>query len=318
MINLNIFSQYRSALMGFSTVLILICHSIEYIGVNKGLMYHLLIQGNRGVDIFLFLSGIGIYYSLNRIPPPISQKLPYWYAKRLFRVLIPYVIIAIPVYITMGIWNYETLYGYISDFITNILMISYFTNHIGLWFIPCILLLYIVAPLGMYIKKSAKKILFALGITIVFELLSYYDFENNVTRNFSILLVKSIPFIWGLVVAPFVASQCKIKTHYIIIVPLLIAIPLRSLHLYYEWTFMFVMMLLVIFLSKKSNMANKILSVLGRISLESYLFNWALIELYVKITPFNASLSVHYLIACIAGLFFSYLFNKYISSKLRI
>ena len=81
MINLNIFSQYRSALMGFSTVLILICHSIEYIGVNTGLMYHLLIQGNRGVDIFLFLSGIGIYYSLNRISPPISQKLPYWYAK---------------------------------------------------------------------------------------------------------------------------------------------------------------------------------------------------------------------------------------------
>lgn len=144
--------------MGFSTLLILICHSIKYVGINNGVMYHLLIQGNRGVDIFLFLSGIGIYYSLNRFfPPPISQKLPYWYAKRLFRVLIPYVIIATPVYITMGIWNYETLYGYISDFITNILMISYFTNHIGLWFIPCILLLYIVAPLGMYIKKKVRK-----------------------------------------------------------------------------------------------------------------------------------------------------------------
>lgn len=217
----------------------------------------------------------------------------------------------------MGIWKYETFNAFISDFMMNILMISYFTNHIGLWFIPCILLLYIVAPLGMYIKGT-KKILLALGITIVFELLSYYDFENNVIRNFSILLVKSIPFIWGFVVAPFVASQCKIKTYYLIIVPLLIAIPLRSLHLYYEWTFMFVMMLLVIFLSKKSNMTNKILSVLGQISLESYLFNWALIELYVKIIPFNASLSVHYLIACIAGLFFSYLFNKYISSKLRI
>lgn len=60
--------------MGFSTILILICHSIEYIGVNKGLMYHLLIQGNRGVDIFLFLSGIGIYYSLNKITPPFYKN----------------------------------------------------------------------------------------------------------------------------------------------------------------------------------------------------------------------------------------------------
>lgn len=33
-------------------------------------MYHLLIQGNRGVDIFLFLSGIGIYYSLKKLSPP--------------------------------------------------------------------------------------------------------------------------------------------------------------------------------------------------------------------------------------------------------
>lgn len=70
MINLNVFSQYRSALMGFSTILILICHSIEYVGVDKGIMYHLLVQGNRGVDIFLFLSGIGIFYSLSKIPPP--------------------------------------------------------------------------------------------------------------------------------------------------------------------------------------------------------------------------------------------------------
>ena len=33
---LNIFSQYRSVLMGFSTLLILICHSIKYVGINNG------------------------------------------------------------------------------------------------------------------------------------------------------------------------------------------------------------------------------------------------------------------------------------------
>lgn len=70
MINLKVFSQYRSALMGFSTILILICQSIEYVVADKGIIYHLLVQGNRGVDIFLFLSGIGIFYSLSRIPPP--------------------------------------------------------------------------------------------------------------------------------------------------------------------------------------------------------------------------------------------------------
>lgn len=226
-------------------------------------------------------------------------------------------IIAASAYAIMGIEEYENISTCILDFMANILMVSYFTNHIGLWFIPCILLLYIVAPLGMYIKGT-EKFLLALGIVIAFELLSYYDFENNVIRNFSILLIKSIPFIFGFLIAPFVASCCKIKTYYIIVVPFLVALPLRSLHLYYEWTFMFAMMLFVIFLTSKSKIANKALSILGKISLESYLFNWALIELYVKNPPFEASSSIHYLIACIAGLSFSYLFNIYVSNKVRI
>lgn len=304
--------------MGFSTLLILICHSIKYVGINNGVMYHLLIQGNRGVDIFLFLSGIGIYYSLKEITPPILHKMPYWYARRFSRVLIPYIVIAVPVYLTKEMGKNETHIDYISACMANISMVGYFTDHIGLWFIPCILLLYIVSPLGKYIEDINKKILLGLVLIFSFEILSCYNFENKVICNFTILLVRSIPFILGYIIAPFVANQSKLKTYYLIFVPFLIAIPLRFFHMYYEWIFMFVMMLVVIKLTTKNSITYKTLSVLGRISLESYLFNWALIELYVKKTPFNASLSVHYLIACIAGLFFSYLFNKYISSKLRI
>lgn len=64
MLDLNKISQYRTPLMGISAILIILCHANLYdIKVNS-LIHYLLTFGNVGVDIFLFLSGIGCYYSL--------------------------------------------------------------------------------------------------------------------------------------------------------------------------------------------------------------------------------------------------------------
>lgn len=64
--NLNLISKYRAELMGVSTLLILICHAAgNDVLMPRWLMY-LVAQGQVGVDIFLFLSGMGLYYSLNQ------------------------------------------------------------------------------------------------------------------------------------------------------------------------------------------------------------------------------------------------------------
>ena len=60
-VSLGIFTQYRRELMGVATVLILLCHSLlpPAIHCPNDILRWIIITGNRGVDIFLFLSGLG-------------------------------------------------------------------------------------------------------------------------------------------------------------------------------------------------------------------------------------------------------------------
>ena len=64
--NLSLLSQYRTPLMGLAALLIIACHAPAS-GVFMAHWAHVaLAHGNIGVDIFLFLSGIGCWFSLSK------------------------------------------------------------------------------------------------------------------------------------------------------------------------------------------------------------------------------------------------------------
>lgn len=65
-IDLSKVSLYRTQLMGIAAILIVLCHASLY-GVQMcSVLSTILNIGNIGVDVFLFLSGMGCYYSLNK------------------------------------------------------------------------------------------------------------------------------------------------------------------------------------------------------------------------------------------------------------
>ena len=62
---LNLLSKYRTQLMGLAMLLILIFHSsidLSHINIIRSLKD----TGDVGVDIFLLLSGIGLYFSYTK------------------------------------------------------------------------------------------------------------------------------------------------------------------------------------------------------------------------------------------------------------
>ena len=63
--NLNLISKYRAELMGISTILILICHAAGNDVLMPKWLRYVVAQGAIGVDVFLFLSGMGLYHSLS-------------------------------------------------------------------------------------------------------------------------------------------------------------------------------------------------------------------------------------------------------------
>ena len=74
--DLSLFSCFRTELMGFATILILLCH-IQSSGIEvSAVVGKLLSYGNLGVEIFFFLSGVGMYYSLSK-----NNNFFSWYKK---------------------------------------------------------------------------------------------------------------------------------------------------------------------------------------------------------------------------------------------
>ena len=96
---LNFISKYRSVIFGISIISIILFHYCEdYISAfQKGNVdSNLIIFGyykgisSIGVEVFLFLSGLGLFYSMSN-----NSNLIRFYEKRVKRLIIPYAIVGI-------------------------------------------------------------------------------------------------------------------------------------------------------------------------------------------------------------------------------
>lgn len=157
----GLLQQYRSAVMGFSALWIFLFH--EWIPVfgryPKISMLENFMQriGYCGVDIFLFLSGIGMVYSIGK-----SQNLRLFYYKRVKRLLLPFLLVAL--------LRYRIEHWSAAQFWQNITGISFFQVNIYtfLWFVPMIVIFYCLFPLYYrFFIKSSNKFMFTCGILML-------------------------------------------------------------------------------------------------------------------------------------------------------
>ena len=93
-IELNIISESRNILFGISSLLIILFHSgslnfTELLGTNiiSNILNYIKTTGNIGVEIFLFLSGIGLYFSISK------NNLLQYYKNRFIRIIPTFIII---------------------------------------------------------------------------------------------------------------------------------------------------------------------------------------------------------------------------------
>lgn len=65
-VRINNLSTYRTQLMGIATLMIIACHAPASGVVMPHFLSRIFNLGNFGVDLFLLLSGLGVYYSLSK------------------------------------------------------------------------------------------------------------------------------------------------------------------------------------------------------------------------------------------------------------
>ena len=198
----NLISKYRGVIMGFSIIAIMFFHftedcyldRIHYGGFIK--WYYLLI-GSGFVDVFLLLSSFGLYYSLKKRPVPLGH----FYQKRLFKVIVPYLICAMPALIWRDVILEERSIIYC---LSDILFITFFHNgRKWFWYILAICLCYCIFPYIFQTIEAAQD-----DISAQMRMLIWFCFFNVLTvmaslyapeffNNTNILLLRLFPFALG-------------------------------------------------------------------------------------------------------------------------
>ena len=168
--NYNFISKARSFLMGLAALWVMAYHSGIgfHLKDGSGISHVLYILGYEayviksagqiGVDIFLFVSAIGLYYSVCR-----DDDVPSFYRRRFKRILPEYLIVFLIWYL------FFTKEGAVSLLkkITGIAFLS--EGYLDNWYFVLLFFLYLIYPLHFSLKKKygKKADLCAIVVSIV-------------------------------------------------------------------------------------------------------------------------------------------------------
>lgn len=187
--NWNHLSKYRSELMGIACLWVMLYHNrIDWPGSLEPVR-RLVNYGNLGVEIFLLLSGMSLYFSWQKKP-----RLHVFYARRLVRLLVPYLVFSVPY------WIWRDLYEDIGDFWLNLTQLSLPLQGIRpTWFIPAMALLYLAYPLIVrFLFKGNCPLRTALLCSCAIAICAALHYSGNaIYRNCEIALTRIPIFIIG-------------------------------------------------------------------------------------------------------------------------
>ena len=136
--------------MGFAMIIVMLFH----VPLSRNdLFYGLMRCGNNGVDMFLFLSGIGLWFAWTKKAHPLGEghRVGSFYYRRFLRLYPAWLIIACLYYIPQ-FWPSGGGYSpNLFHLIANILVGWSFwrIDDLTFWFVPAIMVLYLIAPFYM-------------------------------------------------------------------------------------------------------------------------------------------------------------------------
>ena len=146
-------SRYRGELMGLAIIFVILFH----VGLpREDAFFGLKRMGNIGVDFFLFLSGMGLWFSWTKHP-----SLRKFYLRRFLRVYPTWLFMAclyyIPDFLNVNLTGHSGHSMNIIDLIGDITINWDFWMHneLTFWYIPAIMVFYLVSPFyTMLIAKN--------------------------------------------------------------------------------------------------------------------------------------------------------------------
>lgn len=300
MFDLESINKHRLYIFGLATLWIALFHSYYLdlssysalsfmnIGVTLEGIKRL---GSGGVDIFLVLSGIGLYYSFSKTPKVLT-----FYRKRLVRIIPSSFIVALAIAIIGGVSG-------VFAFIAKVTFLEFYlirNADIRLWYISSILLLYLLFPLffKIYTKMKYLGALLIILVSVIITLVLFV-LDKEAFNRLEIMLTRVPVFICGMVLGSIMKKGLKISNvkalviclfgtvYFLVMMLLAIMIPEKYEFLRHYLYLPMAVSMVIIFAYIRSRISLTVLTkpieLLGKFSLEIYLIHQYLYESLDKV-----------------------------------
>lgn len=296
-IELSDISRYRGELMGLAMIFVMLFH----VWLPKSnVMYGLVRCGNVGVDMFLFLSGIGLWYAWIKRP---SLKNFYW--RRYIRIYPAWLIMAclfyIPNYLNTDGGGYSPN---VAHLVANILINWSFwrIDDLTFWFIPAIMMMYTFAPAYMaLIERHAVYRWMPVVAMVLAVMVKYYPPVSQTVGHVEIFFSRIPIFLIGINCGAFVKERRTLEGSSVWLIALLFVMSLAMcVEFEQSWRGRFPLflermvyipltvcgiLLLVMLLRKTPAIVRRGLAFVGTVSLELYLIHIQFVMKYI--TPYK-------------------------------
>lgn len=196
----DILSRQRTTLMGIAIIMILIFHYTEDCKIYK-MHYSGFVEwyktyiGSSSVDLFLFLSGMGLYYSMKK-----NSSLFAFYRRRLARVLLPYLLVAVPAWYWFDmVFSGEPALRMWQD----LAFVTFFTEGVRwFWYIGAILAGYLIYPAVFVLadrcaRAAAWFIFLSLCVFVTLYAVQMREQAPELFADINIVLLRIPPFLAG-------------------------------------------------------------------------------------------------------------------------
>lgn len=287
-------SLYRTEIYGFCALWIMLFHgkimSYAHLDEISPLLSQLLGFGNVGVDIFLFLSGIGCFFSFRR-----DDSVDRFYKKRLLRVMPSYLLFAVPCLFVLDI----VMKGYgFKRFISDLSFYSFWHDDLRVfWYVAFIVFMYLIFPIiyrSIFGKGKCNYLAFFLWMASTIAVNAYCRvYQSELYSNIEIAICRIPVFLVGVLFGSFLAEKRNFSVSFYI---LCFMLALASRHicttgflpgLGSRYTFLFIgiaiaVTLSVLFSLIRVKWIHSFFKFFGRMSLELYIVHIGLRKLFMN------------------------------------
>lgn len=195
---LSLLSKYRTELMGIAIIYICLFHMCDLISMNRIFYY-----GYMGVDIFLLLSGMGLFFSWEK-----NNNIKEFYIKRVERVLPAYLIIASIYILFLAVLENTTGLKWSIYIFTGINFWAYGDSIF--WYIPATIVLYFLFPIFIKLLKNEKQknrnLILLIALFYIFAIILGFS-----KYNYLLVFLTRVPiFILGIYIGKLMKNRDEV------------------------------------------------------------------------------------------------------------